>query len=394
MMLMITTLERPPLSDRLRVYGSRVKDARVLEGLRAGSVAEALQIGATRYSRLEAAGTSSPVSREELAALSDVLHFDEDYFLSPTVTVVERTGLCFRAKKSMTRLQEDQIGAWARLCGELVHTVLAGSGDSIKMLLPQLDPRTSPQLAALTVRDAIGLTVDGPIAQLTRSLERAGVYIFSAEFAAEAAARHDAVSLWVGEAKQHPIVMVRASDSWERTRMSLAHEVGHLVLHRYSKPEDAEDAAFAFAGEFLMPSQQIEKEWPSHATLESLLPMKLKWGVSLSALIEQGHRLGLLTVERRRSLYKQLSARRQYPSGRTWREQEPGFDQREVEKPLLITRLIERAYAGNISIETLRRMISSWPARYVSPLIEGQFRPPAGHINSSENVTSIFARTG
>lgn len=394
---MLTRLETPLQYERPRVYGSRVRDARILGGLKAGEVAKLVGMGVTRYSRLEAADASSPIGAEELALLSRILEFDEAYFLSPPVTAVERSALCFRAKKSMTKTQEDEVAAWARICGDLLQGVLGETGEIVKLSLPQTASDFPPLEAARFVREALHIRQGAPIAQLMRVLERAGVYIFSAEFAAEAAARHDAVSLWVGESRQRPVVMVRDIDSWERTRMSIAHEVGHLVLHRYVKPEDAEEAAFAFAGEFLMPSDTIGLEWPAHATLESLLPLKMKWGVSISALIEHGHRLGLLTPERRRSMYKQLSTRKQYPSGMTWREQEPGFDRREVEKPLLITRLIEQAYDKNINIETLRRKINSWPARFLAPLVEGQFRTPISGprtaTDSTLNVTSIFSRS-
>lgn len=396
-MLTLTSLEMPPQYERPRVYGARVKDARILEGLKAGDVATRIGMGVTRYSRLESSDAFSPIDVDELTKLSEVLGFDEEYFSSPPVTVVERSALCFRAKKSMTKTQEDEVAAWARICGDLLHGVLRETGELVKLSLPQTSSDFPPDEAAHLAREALGVRVDAPIAQLMRALERAGVFIFSAEFAAEGVARHDAVSLWVGEARQRPVVLVRDIESWERTRMSMAHEVGHLVLHRYAKPENAEEAAFAFAAEFLMPGDSIKREWPAHATLESLLPLKMRWGVSISALIEQGHRLGLMTPERRRSLYKQLSTRRQYPSGKTWREQEPGFDRREVEKPLLITRLIERAYDKNINIETLRRKINSWPARFLAPLVDGQFRAPAILPSSitgvNLNVTSIFSHS-
>lgn len=393
---MLTMLESPTQAERPRVYGSRVRDARILEGRKAGEVAAAIGMGATRYSRLEASDSSSPIDAEELASLCRVLQFDDVYFSSPPVTVVERSAICFRAKKSMTKTQEDEVAAWARICGDLLHGVLAETGELVGLSLPQTEPDTPPYEAARLAREALGIQWEAPIPQLMRVLERSGVYIFAAEFEAEAAARHDAVSLWVGESRQRPVVMIRNIDSWERTRMSLAHEVGHLVLHRYVKPLDAEEAAFAFAGEFLMPSEVITREWPTHATLESLVPLKMKWGVSISALIEHGFRLGLIAPDRRRSLYKQLSTRRQYPSGKTWREQEPGFDGREVEKPLLITRLIERAYDENINVETLRRKINSWPVRFLAPLLEGQFRAPSSVSASGStnpNVTSIFSRS-
>lgn len=96
-----------------------------------------------------------------------------------------------------------------------------------------------------------------------------------------------------------------------------------------------EAEAFTFGAEFLFPGESLKKEWPTRATLSNLEPLKHRWGMSIAALIEHGHNHGLLTDERRTSLYRQLS----HVNPRTgvrWSQQEPGWDARTPERPVTI----------------------------------------------------------
>ncbi|WP_131723418.1 ImmA/IrrE family metallo-endopeptidase, partial [Mycobacteroides abscessus] len=52
----------------------------------------------------------------------------------------------------------------------------------------------------------------------------------------------------------------------------IAHEIGHLVLHRYGAVSDEEErAASRFASEFLAPAAVIADELPAAVTLNSLI---------------------------------------------------------------------------------------------------------------------------
>lgn len=371
---MLKLVEKLPTSDD-HIYARRLRDARLLRGLSAKEVAAQLGISAVRYSRMENASEPIAVGQVEAEKISSVLEFSAEYFTTPVSGQILSTDLCFRAKKAQTKTAVDVMTSWAGACEDLLNSAFE-TVRPVPVALPEFPLGTSPEVAAQKVRSLWGLSSDEPVAHLTRRMERSGIYIFSAPFDTGAAAHHDAVSLWIGHRRQYPIVLLRHIDSWERIRMSLAHEAGHLALHRSGKTEAAEDEAFAFGSALLMPSEPFRAHWPGHVTLGSLQPLKLHWGVSLSALIERGYRMGLLDQETRTSLYKQLS-RRDRRTGLTLRVQEPGWDEREPERPLLVSKLIDGRFGTSATLDEIRDAAAHRPVEFVRPLLEGQYKLPA-----------------
>ncbi|MFC4949257.1 ImmA/IrrE family metallo-endopeptidase [Pseudonocardia sp. GCM10023141] len=157
---------------------------------------------------------------------------------------------------------------------------------------------------------------------LAQWLEAAGCLLVGEDFAT---ARVDGLSQWVGE---HPVILFNTAAPPDRLRLTLAHELGHLVLHADAlSVDDVEAQANAFAGEFLMPAEVIR---PSLRNLKigRLLDLKREYGVSMQALVERAYHLGLLSPIQRTSLYKMFSAK-------GWRSQEPGSDDIAAERPAL-----------------------------------------------------------
>jgi Zn-dependent peptidase ImmA (M78 family)/transcriptional regulator with XRE-family HTH domain len=376
---MLKLVEKLPTSDSRHIYGRRLRDARLLRGLSAKEAAAQLGVSAVRYSRMENASEPVAVSERETEKISSVLEFSAEYLSTPVSGQITSSDLCFRAKKAQTKTAVDVMTSWAGACEDLLNSAFE-TVRPVPVALPDFPSGTSPEVAAQKVRNLWGFSSDEPIAHLTRRMERSGIYIFSAPFDTGATTHHDAVSLWVGPRRQYPIVLVRHIDSWERIRMSLAHEAGHLALHRFGKTEAAEDEAFAFGSALLMPPAAFRAEWPGQVTLGSLQPLKLHWGVSLGAVIERGYRMGLLDQESRTSLYKQLS-RRDRRTGLTLRVQEPGWDEREPERPLLVSKLIDGRFGASASLDEIRDAAAHRPEEFVRPLLEGQYKLPVRHGN-------------
>jgi len=120
--------------------------------------------------------------------------------------------------------------------------------------------------------------------------------------------------------------------SASRIRFTLAHELGHLVLHRGDLKQKnikiKELEANFFANEFLYPSEVALDELDS-ITLDALIPIKSKWGISISALVRKTLDLALITDERYTQLNKQISKRQ-------WRKEEPLDDVLVFKKPKLL----------------------------------------------------------
>lgn len=85
--------------------------------------------------------------------------------------------------------------------------------------------------------------------------------------------RMDGLSQW---ASDYPIIMLNSALSADRKRLTLAHELGHLVLHNTYIDADMEAQPIEFAAELLMPAHIIESEF-RNLTPAKLLAMKQVW---------------------------------------------------------------------------------------------------------------------
>lgn len=254
--------------------------------------------------------------------------------LAETLGVTERLlhhGANFRGAigvdAHMRRQKTTKASQWRRMEARTnmlrVHSSFLFEEVSIRseQQVPTFDAEyTRPQEAAALVRAQWRLPI-GPVVNLTRWLEAAGCLVFEEDFGTH---RIDGLSQWVGD---HPVMLINTTTTTDRRRLTLAHELGHLVLHSNEAHEDMENQANAFAAEFLMPEAAIRSDLRS-VELGHLLDLKREWGVSMQALFERAFRLGLVSPTARTSFYKSLNAR-------GWKTREPGTDSLAAETPSL-----------------------------------------------------------
>lgn len=185
----------------------------------------------------------------------------------------------------------------------------------------QLDPEEqSPDQAARMLRAAWRMPI-GPIRNIIRWVESAGVIVIEEDFGTH---RIDGMSQWAGE---YAVIIVNSALPTDRKRLTIAHELGHLVLHSQYLDADAEDEANQFAAEFLMPEHVIAPQL-TRLTLGKLSDLKVEWGVSMQAIFERAYRMGKVTAEDRQRFYRQMNSR-------GWKTREPGSENLPPEKPAL-----------------------------------------------------------
>lgn len=191
--------------------------------------------------------------------------------------------------------------------------------------IPRLDPiETPPADAARIVRMQWRMPA-GPVRQLVRWLESAGCVIFEETFDTR---RIDGLSQWIGD---HPVMLLNTGAPTDRKRLTVAHELGHLVLHTAEWTPNVETEANEFAAEFLMPEAVIRPEL-RNLSIGRLHDLKRKWGVSMQALIERAHALGILDSAKRTQFYKTFSMR-------GWRKREPLSEALAPEDPSMPRRI-------------------------------------------------------
>jgi Zn-dependent peptidase ImmA (M78 family) len=167
----------------------------------------------------------------------------------------------------------------------------------------EVDDFDRPADAADTVREEWEVP-RGPIGDLVSVLEHAGARVVVRDLETN---QLDAVSQW-GPGRR-PLFLLNSTAPGDRFRFSLAHELGHIVMHR--EPGDSkaqEEEADQFAAEFLMPYGVITAELKAGIDLTSLMELKRRWGVSMAALIRRAQSLGAITEWQYRNLMVEMSA--------------------------------------------------------------------------------------
>lgn len=191
--------------------------------------------------------------------------------------------------------------------------------------VPTFDPLfIEPDDAARLTRMQWRMPI-GSVRCLVDWLEAAGCLVFEEDFGTP---RVDGMSQWI---EDHPVLLLNQNVTTERKRLTMAHELAHLVLHTAEIGENVEKEATQFAAEFLMPVEVIRPQL-RNLTLGRLTDLKRVWGTSMQAIIERAADLRTITLERKTSLYKQLSAR-------GWRTSEPVSAELAPETPRLARRI-------------------------------------------------------
>lgn len=139
----------------------------------------------------------------------------------------------------------------------------------------------------------------GPIANLTEYVEQAGVLVIDNDFNESDI---DGVTLAVPGLP--PCIFLNSERPADRRRFTLAHELGHLVMHRVPSAT-MEDEANAFASALLMPATDIGPQL-KQVTLPKLASLKGVWKVSMAALLVRAKTLGKITGNQSAYLWRQM----------------------------------------------------------------------------------------
>ncbi len=194
----------------------------------------------------------------------------------------------------------------------------------------------------------------GPIANLIGLVESAGVVVVFRSFGTTG---QDAVSTWPQDSQRPPMMLVNADLSADRLRFTVAHELGHLVMH--ALPVDSQEAeANVFAGEFLAPADEIRAELEGLTTSDfrRLMALKGQWGMSMAALIRRAHDLETISDRQYREFQVRLGKL-------GWRTSEPGDVARE--NPSVVDKIIElQRHEHDYSDDDLARLAGMTEAAF------------------------------
>lgn len=142
----------------------------------------------------------------------------------------------------------------------------------------------------------------GPIDNLIAVAENAGCIVTVMPFQG---ANIDGVTLNIPGLA--PCIFLNQDCPADRMRFTLAHELGHLIMHSVPTPT-MEEEANSFASALLMPKADIRPAL-SRITIERLAYLKPVWKVSMASLLMRSKSLGKITPNQSQYLWRQFSSR-------------------------------------------------------------------------------------
>ncbi len=318
--------------------GERLIEAREARGLTSVGLADILGVSSGAISNYEK-NRQSP-RPEVMQLISEKLNLPIGFFLEPCEDALKR--IFFRSLASTTKSARTRASrrlAWLQRISRYVRLYF----DLPALNLPALDlPRNPLEITDKQIEDAaikcreLFCIEQGPIADLVTVLENNGIVVSRGLLDAD---NMDAFCEWDDEI---PFIFLGADKtSAARSRMDAAHELGHLILHRFVEPQQLrtpgfhkllEQQAFRFGSAFLMPSSWLKELWAP--TLDAFLALKARWKVSIAAMISRSENLGVVNADQAQRLWINYNRRQ-------WRKNEPLDDKLIPEEPRIIKRCLE-----------------------------------------------------
>ncbi|MBS9525663.1 ImmA/IrrE family metallo-endopeptidase [Litoribacter alkaliphilus] len=281
----------------MKYFGSRLKSARLMNGLSLQGLADRIENRVTKQalSKYEM-GQVIPDS-EMIGLLAEALGVRPNYFHADTIVefgeiefrklanypVKEKNRIVEIAKNELSRYieLEEILGIETKFHNPL-HNMPINSQDDI-------------EVAAEMLRDAWGLGRDA-ISNVIEVLEDHHVKVLEID----STESFDGFATWVN--RDIPLIVLnksRLDANLDRKRFTALHELAHLLLDVNGLPEkQKEKKCHAFAAAMLLPAETMKKELGGKRTklsIHELSAMKQQYGISMQALVYRAKNLGLIS---------------------------------------------------------------------------------------------------
>ena len=267
---------------RLRVSGAMTQSA----------VADAIGISLLAYRNIES-GESLPSTNtlEKLAKLFNVK--PGEFWEEPEQTI---KAVRFRALESKNIRKREEIiytvADWLKEFNKLLEQL--GQETKYEYKLKNISGTTAnPIEMSEKAREQLGISDNEPIRDICSLIEsRAGIKIYAKEFFSDSF-----FGLSLIDNKSDKVIVVNTWNkiSVERRKFTVAHELGHILLHENSYQENITDEnpqeeleANRFASYFLMPKKMFIEEWlkyDNYSFVDKVIKIKQTFGVSYQVVL-------------------------------------------------------------------------------------------------------------
>lgn len=285
-------------------------------------------IGLEQYelSRIEN-GLLQDIPESVLLKMTKVLEYPKSFFYQE-FRVYPLWENFYRKHKTIPRKELKSVDALINIYRERVRRLLSAAEiNYIQIPDFPIEEYGTPEKVAIAVRDYLKMP-RGFVENITQILEDFGVIVIELDFGIR---KFSGASLFIDN-NFHLLFINKMPP--DRQRFTLAHELGHLVMHSNARPDDPlETEANRFASEFLMPSNDI-KPYLSNMSMEKLANLKLHWRTSMQSILEKAYTLGTINERQRRNFWMRMGKK-------GYRLQEPPRLDPPREIPSLFQELVE-----------------------------------------------------
>lgn len=336
------------------MIGERLERARKAAGLSMRDLAALAGVSANMIKKYEH-GDSMP-SSGVMVKMAKALGVRSEYFFRPAV--VELSGIEYRKRASTpTKLLRkieadvlDQAERWQELANMWPEFPVP-QFELPDELPEQINRYEDIDSAADAIRGAWDLGLN-PIPDLIDALESHGILVIVT--GVEVGAHFDGLQATVAG---KPVIVVSKEWPGDRQRFTLAHELGHLLLHdRLADDLDEERACNRFASAFLLPAESLRTHLGSsrhNIEPRELYLLKREFGLSMQSCLYRAADLGIISDKVRQRMFMLFSKK-------GWRTQEPG-DAYPNEVTQLFEQLVFRSLGEGIVGESKAAELMAMP---------------------------------
>lgn len=322
------------IKNEKKVIPYRIKQARISRGLSMVELSELVSVSKQSISQYEQ-GKTAPKNLNQIAS---VLKYPVSFFYKPVPVNENASSAVFFRKRKTAKVKamnaaREKIEIFREISDYLEQYV-----DFPALNLPKItyeddgiEPVDNEKIEeyARTLREHWGLG-KGPIDNLIDVVQKNGIMVSKMQLRLN---KLDAFSVWFDNKPY--IFLGTDKDTNARVRFTIAHELGHLLMHadNYSEEdlknnaihEKLENEADRFASALLLPKEPFSKDVFSPA-MSHFVQMKMKWKASIACMITRCDTLGILSSNQIKHLKDQMTAKVY------WRK-EPLDNEMPVEKP-------------------------------------------------------------
>jgi Zn-dependent peptidase ImmA (M78 family)/transcriptional regulator with XRE-family HTH domain len=342
--------------------GEKLTEARLANGHYKNALAEMIDVTPMAITRYEA--NQDKPTYDKLVAIAGTLKFPIDFFIRKPWP--ENLGPVFwRTRNSETKLSREMTEQRMKWLCELFWT-MEEELEFPPVSLPDLKVPEDFRLISPTMIEHYATEVrnhwklrDLPVKDVVLSVENAGIPVVMLNIPSE---KQDGFFFRSPLLKRGFIGINVHNATAARARFDAAHELGHLLLHKWATSEQERDPAshklleqqaHRFAGAFLFPKDRFFRE-VSEPSLDCFRDLKMRWGMSIAAMISRASDLDLIGKDDKAQLFISMNRRK-------WRglQREPLDDVLPLERPRMLRRGLEALVSsGDYSPDFLEHFLS------------------------------------